>query len=189
MGSRKIIRPINRAVFLDRDGVINQAIVREGKPYPPSLVSEVVIPEGAESALNKLNDAGFLLVGITNQPDVARGTQQEAVVEEINRCLMDKFPITEIFVCYHDDSDNCDCRKPKPGLFFQAAEKYEIDLSNSYMIGDRWKDVEAGQNAGCNTILIDFTYNEKQPSSITTIRVTSLVEASLWILNNELWRK
>lgn len=150
----------NRAVFLDRDGVLNKAIIRDGKPYPPTSLNETVIVSGAKYALPVLKRDGFFLIGITNQPDVARGKQKREVVESINNYLLRQIPIQEIFVCYHDNNDNCDCRKPKPGLIFQAAKKYEINLTKSYMVGDRWKDIEAGRQAGCKTIFIDYKYNE-----------------------------
>jgi D-glycero-D-manno-heptose 1,7-bisphosphate phosphatase len=150
----------NRAVFLDRDGVLNKALIREGKPFPPISLHETVIVPGARFALPILKREGFFLIGITNQPDVARGKQNREVVEAINSYILNQLPILEIFVCFHDNNDNCDCRKPKPGLLLQAAIKYEIDLAQSYMVGDRWKDTESGKRAGCNTIFIDYKYNE-----------------------------
>lgn len=150
----------NRAVLLDRDGVLNKAIIRDGKPYPPASLNEVVILPGARFALPILKREGFFLVGITNQPDVARGKQNREVVESINNYLLDQLPILEIFVCYHDNKDNCDCRKPKSGLIHKAAKKYDVDLAQSYMIGDRWKDIEAGKRAGCKTIFINYQYDE-----------------------------
>jgi D-glycero-D-manno-heptose 1,7-bisphosphate phosphatase len=110
--------------------------------------------------LPQLADCGYVLVGITNQPDVARGTQSREVVESINSLIQSRLPVREIFVCYHDDADECDCRKPKPGLIFQAAKKYDLDLSQSWMVGDRWKDVAAGQFAGLKTIFINYNYVE-----------------------------
>lgn len=175
--------PVRRAVFLDRDGVINRAVVRAGKPYPPSSLAEVEIPAGTLSALNNLKQAGFYLIGITNQPDVARGTQHREVVEEINQFLMTRLPLDEIFVCYHDTSDHCDCRKPQPGLILLAAQKYAVDLRHSFMIGDRWKDMEAGQQAGCSTVFIDCGYLEKRATVQPDKTVASLLEASAWIIS------
>jgi D-glycero-D-manno-heptose 1,7-bisphosphate phosphatase len=153
------------AVFLDRDGIINRAIVREGKPYPPARLEEVEILSGAVSSLKQLDTAGYVLIGITNQPDVARGTQSRAVVESINTFIESKLPIRKIFVCYHDNADKCTCRKPKPGLILQAAEKYGLDLSRSWMVGDRWKDISAGQAAGLKTIFVDYHYAETYKGS------------------------
>lgn len=148
------------AVFLDRDGVINRAIVRDGKPYPPARLEDVEILPGVISSTQRLAEHGYVLIGITNQPDVARGTQSREIVESINALIQSRLPLLEIFVCYHDTIDNCDCRKPKPGLIIQAAEKYGIDLSNSWMAGDRWKDIAAGQAAGLKTVFVDYHYAE-----------------------------
>jgi len=148
------------AVFLDRDGVLNRAIVKGGQPYPPGRVEEVMIFPGILSALKRLDEAGYVLVGVTNQPDVARGTQSRQTVEAINAVLISQLPLREIFVCYHDDLDGCKCRKPKPGLIFQAAEKYGLDLARSWMVGDRWKDIAAGHAAGLKTIFVDDHYAE-----------------------------
>ncbi|MGZ9165041.1 MAG: D-glycero-alpha-D-manno-heptose-1,7-bisphosphate 7-phosphatase [Anaerolineales bacterium] len=148
------------AVFLDRDGIINRAVVRAGKPYPPTRPEEVEILPGAITSLQRLAGCGYVLIGITNQPDVARGTQSREIVESINQLIQSKLPIREIFVCYHDDTDNCDCRKPKPGLIWQAANKYSLDMSLSWMVGDRWKDITAGQAAGLKTIFVNYHYAE-----------------------------
>ena len=172
---------MRRAVFLDRDGVINRAAVRDGKPYPPANLSEMEILPGVPEALALLHEAGFLLVVVTNQPDVARGTTPMAVVEEINQHLAGCLPLDEFRTCYHDSGDGCDCRKPLPGALLTAASQHDIDLQSSYMIGDRWRDTEAGQRAGCQTIFIDYGYAEKQPESINH-RVGSLAEAAQIIL-------
>ena len=148
------------AVFLDRDGVVNRAAVRDGRPYPPARLEDVQMLSGAISSLQRLAERGYVLIGITNQPDVARGTQSREVVESINAMILSRLPLREIFVCYHDNKDNCDCRKPKPGLILRAAEKYRLDLSQSWMVGDRWKDVAAGRAAGLKTIFVDYHYAE-----------------------------
>ena len=172
---------MRRAVFLDRDGVINRAVMRAGKPYPPASLGEVEILPGVLGALTALRDAGFMLIVVTNQPDVARGTTSRAVVEEINTHLAGHLPIDEFRTCYHDSGDGCDCRKPLPGSLVAAAKQHGIDLGNSYMVGDRWRDVEAGRHAGCKTIFIDYGYDEKQPES-TDLCVRSLGEAAQIIL-------
>lgn len=174
---------LQRAVFLDRDGVINCAVIKNGKPYPPPTLDDLIVPEGVEGALRALKAVGFLLIGISNQPDVARGTTRRAAVEAINSALLDRLPIEEILVCYHDDRDGCDCRKPLPGLFIQAASRYNINLSSSFMIGDRWKDIDAGQRAGCTTVWIDYNYDEPAPSSPPAFITGSLQEAVAWILD------
>ena len=161
----------SRAVFLDRDGVINYAVVRDGKPYPPSNLAELRITPGTESALKELKGRGFKLIVVTNQPDVARGLQTQAAVETINQALSSSLPLDDIFVCYHSDDDHCDCRKPKPGMLLDAAKKHNIDLARSYLVGDRWRDIDAGHNAGCKTILVDSGYNERMPAQAPEARV------------------
>jgi transaldolase len=154
------IGPVSRrAVFLDRDGVLTRAVVRDGVPHPPPTLEGVEILPGVEGALEMLHDLGFLLIGVTNQPDVARGTQTIEVVEAINRHLLDRLPLLEILVCPHDDRDGCGCRKPKPGLLTRAAARHGIDLSRSFMVGDMWRDVGAGRAAGCWTLLVEAPYN------------------------------
>jgi D-glycero-D-manno-heptose 1,7-bisphosphate phosphatase len=169
------------AVFLDRDGVLNESLVgADGVPRPPSGLAEFALVEGAAEACRRLGSLGFLRIVVTNQPDVARGTQQRDVVEAIHQRLRDYVSLDDIRVCYHDDDDLCDCRKPKPGLLVSAAHDWGIDLASSFMIGDRWRDVEAGQRAGCATILIDAQH--AQPSTIKpTVRVDSLPSAVNWI--------
>lgn len=166
-----------RAVFLDRDGVINAAIVREGKPYPPANVTEVAITARAEDSLASLKRLGFLLIVVTNQPDVRRGRSRKEDVEEIHHYLKGKLPIDDFLVCYHDDEDGCACRKPRPGLLREAAQRYGIEMRQSYMVGDRWRDIEAGTAAECRTVFIDHGYNERSPETIPDIHVHSLEEA------------
>ena len=166
-----------QAVFLDRDGVINEAIVREGKPYPPASISETVLVDGAESSLDRLKKHGLLLIVVTNQPDVRRGRTSRESVDEIHRYLARNLPIDDFFVCWHDDEDGCSCRKPKPGLLLEAAKQYEIDLARSYLVGDRWRDIEAGAAAGCKTILIDHGYKERLPEKLPEHCVHTLPEA------------
>jgi D-glycero-D-manno-heptose 1,7-bisphosphate phosphatase len=149
-----------RAVFLDRDGVINRAVVRDGKPYPPASLADAEILPGAITSARRLVAAGYVVIGITNQPDVARGIQSREEVESINGWIMSQVPLREILVCYHDDAEHCDCRKPKPGLILRAAAKYGLDLSRSWMVGDRWKDIAAGHAAGLKTIFVDYHYAE-----------------------------
>lgn len=171
-----------RAVFLDRDGVLNRAIVSDGKPGVPASLDEFVILPDAPVCLEELKRSGFCLLVVTNQPDVARGRQSVSMVEEMHRKLRRALPVDEIFVCFHDDADNCPCRKPRPGLLFDASEKYGLDLSGSFLIGDRWKDIEAGNAADCKTVFIDYQYRERGPATEPTVRVSSLRGAVNWIM-------
>jgi D-glycero-D-manno-heptose 1,7-bisphosphate phosphatase len=172
---------MNKAIFLDRDGVINQVNLVDGKPYPPKDMSELILLSNVNEALQLLKDAGYLLIVITNQPDVVRGKAKIETVEAINQFLKDSLPIDDIFTCYHDDIEDCNCRKPKPGNILKAADQYNINVSSSFMIGDRWRDVEAGECAGCKTFFIDYRYQEKQPESYD-YKVKSLYEAAKIIL-------
>ncbi|MDP3706328.1 MAG: HAD family hydrolase [Legionellaceae bacterium] len=172
------------AVFLDRDGVINRSVVINGKPYAPANLAAMEILPGVPDALAALSGAGFLLIVITNQPDVARKTTSKAAVEDINTYLSNNLPIDEFRTCFHIDDDQCDCRKPSPGSLLAAATEHHIDLTHSYMIGDRWRDIEAGQRAGCKTIFIDYGYDEKQPTSMD-FSVQTLMEAAQIILREK----
>ena len=173
--------PKKPAVFLDRDGVLNRAIVRNGKPYPPRDLTEFVITHGAGTALEELKREGFLLIVVTNQPDIARGKTSRADVDKINARLAASLPLDAIEVCEHDDTQQCDCRKPKPGMILRAGEKFGVDLGGSFMVGDRWRDIEAGRLAGCRTILIGDGYDETFPYA-PTIKLASLPEVASWII-------
>jgi D-glycero-D-manno-heptose 1,7-bisphosphate phosphatase len=176
------VTPLRRAVFLDRDGVLNDVILRDGKPASPAGPQEVRIPDGAAGALHTLRQAGFALICVTNQPDVARGIQRREVVEAINDALQAVLPLEEFFVCYHDDADGCSCRKPQPGLLLRAAAAHGIDLPGSFMIGDRWRDVEAGHRAGCRTIQLATKYAAQVPEIPPDYTAQSLADAASWIL-------
>ena len=171
------------AVFLDRDGVINRAVVREGKPYPPATLAEFEILPGVLDALRELDEAGFLLIVVTNQPDVARGLQQREIVEAMHQRLRKELPLDDIKVCYEVESPTSLCYKPKPGMLLEAARERDIDLSRSYMIGDRWRDVGCGVAAGCFTIFIDRGYSETLRDA-PDVTCTDLVQASAFILRH-----
>lgn len=177
-----IDRGVRRAVFLDRDGVVNRAFVRDGRPYPPAGADEVEVLPGVAASLRRLKAHGYLLVIVTNQPDVARGTHSKAAVDAIHERLAALLPIDEFRTCHHDDSDHCACRKPQPGLILDAARAHDLDLGSSVMVGDRWRDVEAGRRAGCATVFLDYGYAERQPEKPDAV-VTSLEEAANWILS------
>lgn len=182
------MRQLRQAVFLDRDGVLNEAVVRDGKPFAPAALAELQVPPGTKEALLKLKEQEFLLLVITNQPDVSRGSQKREVVEAIHRHLQSELPLDDIFTCYHDDQDACACRKPEPGLVIRAAEQYGIDLRRSFLAGDRWRDIDAGARAGCRTIWIDRGYAERSPMLPPDMRVASLPVAVDWILRNVMER-
>jgi D-glycero-D-manno-heptose 1,7-bisphosphate phosphatase len=170
------------AVFLDRDGVINRAFIRDETPYPPSSLEELEILPQVPEALRALKARGYSLVVVTNQPDVARGATSRRLVDKIHERLKGELGLDAIFTCFHDDADECHCRKPKPGLLFRAAHDLSIDLRSSFMVGDRWRDVEAGRRAGCRTLFVDGGYGESPPLHTWDFRVESLFDASGIIL-------
>jgi D-glycero-D-manno-heptose 1,7-bisphosphate phosphatase len=172
------------AVFLDRDGTLNRAYVREGVSYPPGSLDELEILPGVPEALAKLSAAGFALVVITNQPDVARRTVARAVVEQLNDALRQRLPIDDVRCCYHDDADGCACRKPAPGMIVDAAKQAGLQLTSSFVVGDRWRDIEAGKRAGCRTILLQTTYNENDAIE-PDFEAANMSEAADYILR---WR-
>ena len=175
---------MNRAVFLDRDGVLNANIVRNGKPYAPRSLAEFKLLPGVEEAVRRLKDAGFLTIVTTNQPDVATGLTQRSTVDAIHDELRRRMPLDEIKICWHVDSDHCACRKPEPGMLLEAAVAHDIDLRSSYMVGDRWRDVLAGQAAGCTTLLVDHGLVQERSAQADKI-VLSLPEAVAYILARE----
>jgi D-glycero-D-manno-heptose 1,7-bisphosphate phosphatase len=169
-------------VFLDRDGVLDRVQIREGVAYPPASLAEVEILPGVAEATALLRAAGFVLLGITNQPDVSRGTQRRAVIEQINARLAAQLSLQAVYTCYHDDADRCACRKPKPGLILRAAADYNIDVRRSFMIGDRWSDIAAGQAAGCKTFLLRRSYSQCERCS-ADFEAEDLLDAAHRILS------
>ena len=169
-----------KAIFLDRDGVLNKAIVRNRKPYPPSTIDELEILEGVYEGIELLKDSGYKLIVITNQPDVARGLTTIEKVNEINNSIIQLLNVDEIICCFHDDSENCECRKPKPGMILEAVKKWDIDLSVSYLIGDRWRDIQTAKNIGLSSILIKYDYDEKKINA--NFECNNLKEAANFIL-------
>lgn len=171
-----------RAVFLDRDGVLNEAIVREGKPYAPASLAGFKLLPGVKDALQLLREAGFLNVVVTNQPDVANGKARREDIDAIHHELQ-KLPIDAVKVCFHADAEQCACRKPRAGLLLEAADALCIDMAASFMVGDRWRDVGAAHAAGCTALFVDYRYLERRPDP-PYIEVKSLPEAAALILRS-----
>jgi D-glycero-D-manno-heptose 1,7-bisphosphate phosphatase len=171
-------------VFLDRDGVLNAAMVRADKPYPPDALEDLAVLPGVPDALDRLRRLGFLLLVVTNQPDVARGDQTRAAVDALNAELARRLPLDDVLVCFHDDADGCACRKPLPGLLLRGAERYGVDLSASYLVGDRWRDIEAGRRAGVRTVFIDYHYDERRPEPPADATAADLNAAVDWIVTH-----
>ena len=176
--------PLSRAVFLDRDGVINSVELKDGRPYPPGSLRGFHFLPGVRHAVAALSSGGYKIIVVTNQPDVAKGQQKQSVVDAMHRKVRASLPVDEIKVCFHVDEDKCGCRKPKPGMLLEAASEWSIDLDLSFMVGDRWRDVAAGKAAGCRTILIRANYEEQQAENPDAV-VGSLLEASNLILSGK----
>jgi D-glycero-D-manno-heptose 1,7-bisphosphate phosphatase len=172
------------AVFLDRDGVLVESVIRDGVPRPAHTLANLRILPGVPAACERLQDAGFILVVVTNQPDVARGTLTAEAVEEMHGELRAQLPLDDIAVCLHDDADGCDCRKPQPGMLIAAAARWDLDLGDCYLVGDRWRDIEAARRAGCRAVFVDRGYDEPLRSE-PDVRVADLPEAAEWILARE----
>jgi D-glycero-D-manno-heptose 1,7-bisphosphate phosphatase len=172
---------LKRAVFLDRDGVLNRAFVVDGVPHPPATVQELELLPGVKEATGRLSAEGWLLVVVTNQPDIARGQTTREAVDRLHEALREQLPLDDVRVCPHDNADRCDCRKPAPGLLLAAAREHGIDLGASVMVGDRWRDIEAGRRAGTRTVYVQSgDYDEPAPAA-PDLTVPSLLEAVPWI--------
>jgi D-glycero-D-manno-heptose 1,7-bisphosphate phosphatase len=182
MGKYEVTR---RAVFLDRDGVLNRAVIRNGKPHPPSSLNEFELYEDVADGCARLKAAGFLLVVITNQPDVGRGAQSREAVEAMNLKMQSALPqLDRIEICYHGGEpygQPCDCRKPRTGLILRAAHELNINLGKSYVIGDRWRDIDCARAAGCRAIFIQRGYKEKlrEAPNVTAANFRDAVSAVL----------
>ena len=173
---------MNQAVFYDRDGVINKPLLIKGQAFSPKSAAQFEFNQGVKEFLNQARNDGFLNIVVTNQPDIARGLMSSNDLEEIHELIRTELPIDDIMVCPHDNADNCKCRKPKAGMLLNAAESWKIDLHNSYMIGDQSKDIEAGRNAGCTTILMDYPYNK---NVIADFRIQNLSQARKILFESE----
>jgi D-glycero-D-manno-heptose 1,7-bisphosphate phosphatase len=171
-----------RAIFLDRDGVLVIPEMRDGRSYAPRCLEAFNLYPDAAASLARLKAAGYLLVAVTNQPDIGNGLVSVDTVNEMHRRMSQALPIDRIEMCPHSQSEACDCRKPKPGMLVKAARDCDIDLTESVMVGDRSSDVEAGRAAGCKTVFIDLGYvSELKPAS-PDFTVRSLAEAADVIL-------
>lgn len=172
---------MRRAVFLDRDGVLTRSEVRDGKPYAPRRLDAFELLPGVAESLAELQREGWLLIVVTNQPDVATGKLEPAVLEAMHARLREWLPLDDIRTCAHVDADACHCRKPLPGMLADAAHDFGIDLAASFMVGDRWRDIGAGKSAGCRTVFIDHGYAEALRDA-PDLTVRSLPEAARLIL-------
>jgi D-glycero-D-manno-heptose 1,7-bisphosphate phosphatase len=170
-------------VFLDRDGTLNVAVVRDGHPFSPQSAAEFQLYGDVQAACRALRQAGYVLVVATNQPDVGRGLQSQSAVEEIHAKLLSLVPeIALIEVCYDPGGGKeSRRRKPAPGMLLDAAAALGLDLARSWMIGDRWRDIDCGHGAGVRTVFIDRGYSEELRSAPDLV-VKSFGEAAAGVL-------
>ena len=166
---------LRRAIILDRDGVINKVVIRNGRPFSPRRLKEFKLFPNIQKYLESFRKMGFLNIVFTNQPDISRGLLKRKELRKMHKIILETLPIDEIKFCPHDDNDNCSCRKPKPGLILEAAKNWSIDLKKSYVVGDGWKDMAAGKKAGCKTFLIRKEYNKNLQNGFD-FRVNNLKE-------------
>ena len=178
-----VTRKLIPGIFLDRDGVICRTFIRNGKPFAPRSLEEFKLMPNSRRSVMQLKQAGFIVVVVTNQPDIGNGFVNNEVINEMHQKLLEKTLVNDIIVCPHRQDYGCKCRKPEPGMLFTASEKYGIDLRKSFMVGDRASDIEAGEKAGCRTVFIDRHYSEPPPPAPEAI-VNSLQKAVKYILIN-----
>lgn len=152
--------PLRRAVFLDRDGVLSETLIRDNRAYAPLTIHEFRLTEGVGEQVARLRSSGFVCIVFTNQPEVARGTLDLGTLGRMHDLLRTSVGVDDIYVCPHEPSEGCDCHKPKPGMLLAAAKKWSLSLERSFVVGDRWRDIEAGRAAGCYTILLDRPYSK-----------------------------
>jgi len=173
------------AIFLDRDGVLNQCTVVNGKPFAPRSLKEFSILPYTKLAIDRLRKKNFILIVVTNQPDIGNGIVKMSELELMHNQLRKELPLDDIRVCPHRQNEGCYCRKPKSGLLIQAGLDFKVDMKSSWMVGDRWTDIAAGQAAKTRTIFIDRSYNEKLPKMFSPdFTVSNLLEASDLIISN-----
>ena len=154
---------MNKAIFIDRDGVINRSNVLDGKPHAPLFFNDFFILNNVFESLEKIKNKGYKTIIITNQPNLSpkRATLSITELNKMHNFIKDKSCVDEIYVCPHVDSDMCKCRKPKIGNIVKAKKEFNLDLSLSYFVGDRHQDIKCANNAklkGC--FFIDYKYNE-----------------------------
>lgn len=169
------------AVFLDRDGVLNEAFVENGVPVPPRTMADFRLLPGVVEACRSFADAGLALVVVTNQPDISRGTLRQSDLDAFHEQLRAWLPIDAIMVCPHDNAEGCPCRKPRPGMILEAARRLDLDLNRSVGVGDRWRDIDAARRAGVLSVYIEWNHGERlhDPADAT---FGSLIEARDHIL-------
>lgn len=173
---------VTRAVFADRDGVLCANVMRDGRPVAPTRLEDFRLLPGVEDSVRALKSAGYLVIVVTNQPDVGTGRTPRATVEAMHDIIRSMLDVDDIKACFHTNADGCTCRKPKPGMILEAAAERAIDLPASFVVGDRWSDVAAGREAGCATIFVDYGHEADRPIKADVV-VGSFAEAARVVLS------
>ena len=171
---------MKKSIFLDRDGVLIRIKKQKKKPYSVNNLNKISIIKDTQKTLKKLKK-DFLLIMVTNQPNVSRGLASRSEVIKINNYIKEQMNLDDIYCCFHDNKDNCRCRKPKAGMFIRAKKKWDINLKASIMVGDRKKDIDAGKKAGCKNFFLDYDYNEIKPSKKNCTYIKSFKEIKKYI--------
>ena len=172
----------NKAIFLDRDGVLSVPFILNKKSFAPRRFEDFKLYPFVKKYLNLLKKKNFFLIVVTNQPDISNNLVKLSVVNKMHQKLM-KLPIDDIYICPHSKKQNCNCRKPKTGMIRNAVKKYKINVKKSFLVGDRITDIEAGLKMNCKNIFINRNYNEKKPNPKRVTYVKSFKQAALRILN------
>lgn len=149
---------MKRAVFIERDAILNEVKPGPKHQITPLTLEEFKLVKEAKEPLQRLKDSGFVLIVTTNQPGLSRGYQSRRELDRMHDLLNRFFPIDDLLICPHDESDHCPCRKPRPGLLMEAAYKWQLNLDHSFVISDKWQDSEAARTAGCTSLLVDSPY-------------------------------
>jgi len=174
---------LDKAIFLDRDGVLNQSYIVNGKPFAPRKLNDFKFVDDVENAIKILKSTGYYLIVVTNQPDVGNGLMKKEIVESMNNLMMTRLGLDAVKVCYHSQKDECDCRKPKPGMLLESSRELGIDLKESFLIGDRKGDIVAGKSVGCYSIFIDNGYSKSEQPSTADFVASNIKEAASHILS------
>ena len=174
---------VNKAVFLDRDGVIVVPEFKNGRSYAPKTLKDFRFYKNTLKSITKLKESGFLVIIVTNQPDVGKKIVKKEIVEQMHKIITKKFNVDDIEVCYHTQKDNCKRRKPKPGMILDSQKKWKIDLQKSYLVGDRKGDIDAAKSVGVSSIFIDHNYTENKPIDFI-YKTDNLMSAVEFIVNS-----
>lgn len=175
---------MKKAVFLDRDGVINDLVYRNNQPNSPICLGDMKILPRVKEAVDSLKNAGYLCIVVTNKPDIARGLLSYAELSKMHNFMTQATGLELIYFCPHDDNQ-CDCRKPLTGMIEKAVRQYGIDLKRSFVVGDRWRDVEMGKKSGCRTVLVISKSTEQDNRKIDPDFITmDLWEAAQIIIRH-----